>query len=251
MALDPFMTPESTKPAPRKALVLSGGGMFGAWQAGAWSVLAKRFRPDLVVGASVGSLNGYAIASGYSPEELCALWTLPGVVSFGRLNQSIAALIRRPPKIEFAAVLTDALRMKPVTFTGVEITAASLRASCAIPPVVFPVRIGGNWYCDGGLLNPLPVFAAANLGATEILALHALPHLPGVVLPLLAKPFLALFGYRPPLPEHVRLITVKPPARLGTWREAIRWNRENSRRWIQDGIEAAEKNISALDCLGG
>jgi predicted acylesterase/phospholipase RssA len=42
----------------KRALVLSGGGMFGAWQAGAWSVLARHFQPDLVVGASAGSLNG-------------------------------------------------------------------------------------------------------------------------------------------------------------------------------------------------
>ena len=245
------MAQEAMKSAAKRALVLSGGGMFGAWQAGAWSVLAKTFQPDVVVGASVGSLNGYAIASGCSPEELCALWTRAGVAGFDRLDDTIASLMRRPLQVEFATVLTDVLRMKPVTFTGAEITAAHLRASCAVPPVVLPVRIGGRWYCDGGLLNPLPVFAAAGLGATGILALHALPRLPGVVLPLLAKPFLAAFAYRPPLLENIRLITVMPPAGLGTWWEAIRWDRENSRRWIREGEEAAEKNISDLNCLAG
>jgi len=237
------VTKPAAKPMLKKALVLSGGGMFGAWQAGAWSVFAKSFQPDLIVGASVGSLNGYAIASGCSPQELCALWTRPGMVGFDRLDDTIASLMRRPLQIEFAAVLTDVLRMKPVAFTGAEITPAHLRASCAIPPVIRPVSIGGRWYFDGGLLNPLPVFAAVGLGATEILALHALPHLPGVVLPFLAKPFLAVFGYRPPLPENVRLIAVMPPARLGTWREAIRWDQNNSRRWIQEGAEAAEKTF--------
>jgi predicted acylesterase/phospholipase RssA len=173
------------------------------------------------------------------------------VVGFDRLDDTIASLMRRPLQVEFATVLTDVLRMQPVVFAGAEITAAHLRASCAVPPVVLPVKIGGRWYLDGGLQNPLPVFAAAGLGATEILALHALPHLPGVVLPLLAKPFLAVFGYRPPLSENVRLVTVTPPAGLGTWREAIRWDEENSRRWIQEGVEAAEKNISALNCLAG
>src|ERR1035438_5321759 len=52
------------------ALVLSAGGMFGAYQAGAWNVLSRRFQPDLVVGASVGALNGWAIAGGCSPAEL-------------------------------------------------------------------------------------------------------------------------------------------------------------------------------------
>src|SRR5258708_39861301 len=96
----------------KKALVLSGGGMFGAWQAGAWSVLSKSFQPDLIVGASVGSLNGYAIASGCSPQELCALWTRPGVAGFDRLDDTIASLLRRPLQIKFAAVLTDVLHMK-------------------------------------------------------------------------------------------------------------------------------------------
>jgi len=47
-----------------RALVLSGGGLFGAWQAGAWAACASHWQPDLIVGASVGSLNGYLIASG-------------------------------------------------------------------------------------------------------------------------------------------------------------------------------------------
>ena len=40
------------------ALVLSAGGMYGAYQAGAWRVLAERFQPDLIVGASIGAVNG-------------------------------------------------------------------------------------------------------------------------------------------------------------------------------------------------
>ena len=58
----------------KRAIVFSGGGMFGAWQAGVWRGLVseRRWDPDLVVGASVGSLNGYAISGGATPEELCA-----------------------------------------------------------------------------------------------------------------------------------------------------------------------------------
>ena len=51
----------------RKALVLSAGGMFGAYQAGAWEVLSQSFQPDIVIGASIGSLNGWAIAAGCDP----------------------------------------------------------------------------------------------------------------------------------------------------------------------------------------
>ena len=50
---------------PKTAVVLSAGGNYGAYQAGAWEVLAPIVEPDIVVGASVGSLNGWAIAGDY------------------------------------------------------------------------------------------------------------------------------------------------------------------------------------------
>ena len=56
------------------ALVLSAGGMYGAYQAGAWRALADVFRPDLVVGASIGALTGWAIAGGCDPDELVDRW---------------------------------------------------------------------------------------------------------------------------------------------------------------------------------
>jgi NTE family protein len=225
----------------KKALVLSGGGMFGAWQAGAWSVLARHFQPDLIVGASVGSLNGYAIAAGASPERLCDSWRRPHSIDSASLHGTIAELLSYPLKLDFAIVLTDLARMQPVTFRGSQITAPHLAASCAVPPVRLPVKIDGRWYLDGGLLNPLPVFAAVELGATDILAIHVLPQLPGVVLPLLAKPFLAAFGHKPLLPSGVRVATFSPPDRLGTWLEAVRWKENNSRRWLLEGAQAAEK----------
>ena len=51
--------------------------MFGAYQAGAWKALAGHFRPDLIVGASAGALNGWALAGGCSPAELIAVWRDP------------------------------------------------------------------------------------------------------------------------------------------------------------------------------
>ena len=58
----------------KTALVLSAGGMFGAYQAGAWKALASVFQPDIVVGASIGALNGWAIAGGCSTAQLIDLW---------------------------------------------------------------------------------------------------------------------------------------------------------------------------------
>jgi len=70
-----------------------------------------------------------------------------------------------------------------------------------------------------------------------------------VVLPMLAQPFVAVFGYKPPLPRGVRVVTLMPSARLGSWQDAIRWREANSRRWLEEGAAAAAKNISCLDCF--
>ncbi len=58
------------------ALVLSAGGMFGAYQAGVWKALSRSFHPDLIVGASVGALNSWAILAGawFGPVQWPPKW---------------------------------------------------------------------------------------------------------------------------------------------------------------------------------
>src|ERR1700722_16255533 len=149
----------------RVALVLSGGGMFGAWQAGAGGALAGRVQPDLIVGASVGALNGFVIAGGGSPGELVELWRRPDFGALDRLKENLDELIERYTlRTEYAVVLTDVFRLKPRIFQDAQITARHLAASCAIPMVLPPYKIDGRWCNDGGLLNPLPVWAAVELG---------------------------------------------------------------------------------------
>lgn len=212
--------------------------MFGAWQAGAWSALAPAFHPDLVVGASIGALNGYAIAAGWSPDLLCDWWRHPH--TFRNLPRIIQALMAgRPLELEYAAVLVNLLRMRPRTVTGPEVTARRLLASCAVPGVVPPQYIDGAWYVDGGLLNPLPVWAAVELGATRIVALHALPEIPSAFLKPFVKGFRAVFGHHPPLPAGVELITIVPSRRLGSMRDALRWQPGNAGRWIEQGAADA------------
>jgi predicted acylesterase/phospholipase RssA len=60
--------------------------MFAAYQAGAWKVLAARLRPDVVIGASAGALNAWAIAGGAGPEELAAAWLDEAVAEMSRLR---------------------------------------------------------------------------------------------------------------------------------------------------------------------
>src|SRR5580704_9122717 len=131
------------------ALVLSGGGLFGAWQAGAWSVLAGRIAPDLIVGASVGSLNGYLIASGATPEELAAMWLDPAFGRFADLPSNIRRMMAGyTPRMRLAITATELPRMKPRIFRDSEITWRHLAASCALPFALPQIRIGTQWYSD-------------------------------------------------------------------------------------------------------
>lgn len=225
----------------KRALVLSGGGMFGAWQAGAWRALADRFQPDLIVGASVGSLNGYAIAGGATPGELAEFWMEPGVGNLRALPQTIQSLMNHySPRVEYAVVLTDLVRLKPRIFRGTEITWQHLAASCAIPGVLPQYKIDGRWYSDGGLLNPLPVWAAVELGATKIVALHALPKIPAIWMRPFVQGFRFVAGHNPPLPSTVALTLIQTDGAIGSMRDALRWQPQNVERWLELGFQAAQ-----------
>jgi NTE family protein len=234
----------------RRALVLSAGGMFGAWQAGAWGALAGRVKFDLIVGASVGALNGYAIACGASPAELRRLWLDPNFTRLRGLPETVRELVGRArPKTEIAVAVTDLWRLKPRLFQGSQIRAEHLIASCAIPLILPQVRIDGRLYSDGGLLNPLPVWAAVELGATEIVALNALPRIPSPWLRPFVRAFRAVAGYHPPAPAGLRVSLIRPPRDIGTLKEALTWERERIEHWLDQGQSDALKNISLLNCL--
>jgi NTE family protein len=218
--------------------------MFGAWQAGAWAALSQRFTPDLIVGASVGSLNGYMIASGATPEDLRRMWLDPEIASFSRLRANLRDLTGRfSPRIDFAVTVTELRRMKPKIVRGAEITHLHLEASCAVPLVMRQVRIGGRLYSDGGLLNPLPVYAAVELGATGIIGLNALPEIPSKLLKPFVLGFRGVFGVNPPVPGGVDLRVLKPGRRLGAMRDALKWSRANIEAWFEQGFEDAEKHF--------
>ena len=139
----------------KTALVLSGGGMFELWQAGAWRALAERYQPDLIVGASVGSLNGYAIAAGATPDQLAAFWMRPELAVLGDLPQTVRGLMdEHRLTTDYAVVLTDTLRLKPRIFRNQAVTWRHLAASCAIPGVMRMYRIDARWHCDGGFAEP-------------------------------------------------------------------------------------------------
>jgi len=224
--------------------------MFGAYQAGAYRALAESFRPDLIVGASAGALNGWALAGGCSPAELIATWTdadLGGLMHLrlafpwrgifdpaplaGRVDSLFA---RFQPRIPYGATLVEVPRLRPVLVRGEQMTAAHLRASCAIPLGYPPVNIGGKLYVDGGLLAVVPLWAAIEMGATSAVVVNALPMMPSRFLRATVGAFRAVAAPRARLPE-LEVIEVRPAAPLGSVRDALFWKEENVRRWIGQG----------------
>jgi NTE family protein len=243
------------------ALVLSAGGMFGAYQAGAWKVLAEKFRPDLIVGASAGSLNGWALAGGCTPSELCAIWTDPasadlmhlripglsrgGIFDAKPLYRMVDDFFARfHPRIPFAATMVEVPRLRPVYVTGDRITPAHLRASCAIPFGYPPVRIDGKLYVDGGLLAVVPLWAAVEMGATSAVVINALPMMPSRFLRATVGTFRAL-AVPPPRFPNLQVCEIRPPGPLGSVRDALCWKKENVSRWIAQG----EREAAAIQSL--
>ena len=227
------------------ALVLSGGGLFGAWQAGAWSTLAGDISPDLIVGASVGSLNGYLIASGAPPEKLREMWLDPAMGRFEDLASNIRRMMAQyTPRIPFAVTATELPRMKPRIFQTSEITWQHLAASCALPFALPQVRIGSHWYSDGGLLGALPLWAAAELGAKRLIGLQALPQSPSWWLHQFVRAFRGVAGHNPPVPPGIEVREIRPERPLGSVRDSIRWNRGNIERWLDQGAADALRAVA-------
>ncbi|MEL6982926.1 MAG: patatin-like phospholipase family protein [Actinomycetota bacterium] len=183
------------------AFVLSGGGAFGSVQVGMLRALRDGgVQPDLIVGASVGSLHGALVATGRpdAVEVLDDLWRgmtrrqlFGGPVtvarslvrsrslsSFDRLGGLIDLHLRATRfdelAIPFAAVATDALNGEPELLRSGSIKPAVL-ASSAIPGVFPPVDIDGRHYVDGGVAANVPIRQAIAFGARSVICLDATP----------------------------------------------------------------------------
>jgi len=242
----------------KTALVFSAGGMFGAWQAGAWKALAGRFEPDLVVGASIGSLNGWAVAGGCTPEQLESAWlglngagslrfrmprtALGGWFDTSHLEKTIRSFHGAyTPQRDYALIATELPRMKPRIFLGPEVRVEHLLASCAVPLVLDQQRIEGRVYSDGGLMAALPVWAAVELGATRIVALNALPRMPFAPIRLAAQALRGVSRWRAGTPVGVEVMHVAPEAPLGSVREIMEWKKDRVAAWIAQGEEDAKR----------
>ncbi|MBD8058084.1 patatin-like phospholipase family protein [Cellulomonas sp. JH27-2] len=182
--------------------VLGGGGVRGAVQVGMLRALFDEgIVPDLVVGTSIGAINGAAIAHDPTPavvDRLMEAWASPAAAAI--YGDSWAKQLHRLAKSRthlndpapLRALLVEMLGEEP-TFEGLRlplaVTAASIEraaerwfdagplipavlASSSVPGVLPATVIDGEHFVDGGMVNSIPLGEAVRRGATQIYVLQ-------------------------------------------------------------------------------
>jgi NTE family protein len=174
-------------------LALGGGAARGFAHIGVIKALESQgIVPDVVVGTSAGSLVGALYAAGNNgfalhkmalemDEATISDWSIPlfsrhvGVLKGEALQQYVNRAVKHLPlekmKIPFAAVATDLQTGVPILFQRGN-TGMAVRASSAVPGVFQPVKIGDRSYVDGGLVSPVPVRFARQMGADFVIAVN-------------------------------------------------------------------------------
>jgi NTE family protein len=172
---------------PRIGLALGGGAARGFAHIGVIQVLEEQgIRPDLVVGTSAGSLVAAMYASGKSGVEMGSLaqsmdesgltdWSFPGRglirgEALARyVSRQTGGLTIEQMKLPLGIVATDLSDGQPILFQRGD-AGVAVRASSAVPAVFQPVKINGKEYVDGGLVSPVPVRFARQMGAELVIA---------------------------------------------------------------------------------
>ncbi len=187
---EPKVTPPVAKPTPRPpriALALGGGAARGFAHIGVLEVLEEQgIRPDIVVGTSAGSVVAALYASGIDAKALGRLadgmdestiadWSFPmrGVIR----GEALARYVRQQTggknieqmRIPLGIVATDLADGSPILFRKGD-AGLAVRASSSVPAVFQPVKIGTREYVDGGLVAPVPVRYARQMGGDLVIA---------------------------------------------------------------------------------
>lgn len=182
------------------AFVLGGGGLLGAYEVGMLMALADaKIKPDLVVGTSIGAINGCFVAAdpAGAADRLCQIWQGEAIrQAFSetffsravrlarsgthlhsieplrqRLTEMLPAADFADLELPFQCVAASIERASAMWFSTGPVVPAVL-ASCAVPGLLPPVEVDGGHYFDGGLVDSIPVGRALALGATTVYVLH-------------------------------------------------------------------------------
>jgi predicted acylesterase/phospholipase RssA len=142
-------------------------------------------------------------------------------------------------------VLTRVRDLRPTLFRSPDITWEHIASSCAVPFFLRHRRIAEEYYSDGGLVDPLPVWAALEMGATTVVTVNVMKHRPWLVRKGVGA-IQRCARYQLPDCSAVRVVDISPAARLGSARESMYWSVERARRWIEQGRRdalAAERQV--------
>lgn len=188
--------PQSAAPVVRPVrigLALGGGAARGFAHIGVIKALeAQGIVPDIVVGTSAGSVVGAMYAAGNNGFKLNRMaldmdeaaisdWAIPlfarssGVLKGEAIQRYVNRAVRNVPiekfPVSFGAVATDLNSGKPILFQRGN-AGMAVRASSSVPGVFQPVKIGEHSYVDGGLVAPVPVRYAREMGADFVIAVN-------------------------------------------------------------------------------
>jgi NTE family protein len=173
------------------ALALGGGGARGLAHIAVIEALDDiGIRPVAIAGTSIGAaiagvfaagqLDGFEAWArnltrrrvfGYLDFSLAGSGLIGGDRLFTRLDAALGDLTFEDLPVRMAAVATELRTNHEIWITRGRL-ADALRASCALPGIFPPSRIGGRWLMDGALVNPLPISAARALGARLVIAVN-------------------------------------------------------------------------------
>lgn len=183
--------PKAVPHKPVIALVLGSGGARGYAHIGVIEVLEQQgIQPDFIVGTSAGSIVGSLYASGKSAQELRDIALnlkvkdvrdfkigLKGFFDGQKVEDFINMQVQDKPleqmKIPMYVVATELKNGHKVVFNYGN-TGQAVRASVSIPSMFIPTMIEGEEYVDGGLVSPVPVDVAKDLGADIVIAVNIL-----------------------------------------------------------------------------
>ena len=181
--------PLGEKRIPHIGLALGGGAARGFAHVGVIQALEEAgIRPELVAGTSAGSLVAALYASGKNSAQLKKIadsmeeaeitdWMIP-ILNRGALrgealaryvNTQVGGQTIESMKMPLGIVATDLQSGEPMLFRRGS-TGTAVRASSAVPGVFQPVKVGSREYVDGGLVSPVPVKQAREMGANFVIA---------------------------------------------------------------------------------
>lgn len=179
-----------TKPhkKPKIAIAFGGGAAKGFAHIGVIKILEQNgIKPSIITGTSAGAVIGSLYATGISSIQLqqkamdlesdglmdFTLSTdgfIKGVALQNFINRSVQNRPIQDLKIPLGIVATNKNTGATAVFTSGN-TGQAVRASASVPNVFQAVKIGSNFYVDGGLTQPVPVSAARKMGADIVIAI--------------------------------------------------------------------------------